>query len=127
MFVGLGWCEPHATVAHNDRRHAVGRRGSEVAVPGGLAVVMGMDIDPPWAHDLAFGIDLSMTRAFDHSHLTDLLPIDGHVGCESCASGPVDDHAVSNHQIMGHSCAPLPRTLVVAAKWMKAGVARIQS
>ena len=45
--VGLGRRETDSAIADHECRHAVPGRRRELGVPGGLAVVVGVDIDPP--------------------------------------------------------------------------------
>ena len=44
--IGRGRCEADAAVAHHHRGHPVPRRRGEVRIPRGLAVVVGVDVDP---------------------------------------------------------------------------------
>ena len=53
--------EADAAVAHHHRRDAVPRRGLHAALPGGLAVVVGVDVDEAGGNDAVPGVDLFRT------------------------------------------------------------------
>ena len=57
--------EPDAAVAHDDRRDAVARRRLEAVVPGGLAVVVGVDVDEAGGDEGPVGVDLAGPDAVD--------------------------------------------------------------
>ena len=94
--------ESHPAVAEQHRRDAVDRRRREVGVPGDLAVVVGVDVDPARRDDQARRVDLAATGT-DRArlpHLGDGLGVDRHVCRPARAARPVDDDASANHEIM---------------------------
>ena len=63
--------EADAAVAHHHRGHAVVDAGREGLVPGGLAVVVGVDVDEARRHPGAAGVDALARRAGDAADLDD--------------------------------------------------------
>ena len=61
--VGAHRGEADAAVAHHDGGDAVPGGGAEDGVPAGLAVVVGVDVDPAGRDDEALGVDLAPARA----------------------------------------------------------------
>ena len=102
--------EPHAAVAHDDGRHAVPTRRRDLGVPGGLAVVMGVDVDPTGRHQLPLGVDLAPGRAVDLAHGADDTAIDRDVADAGGPARTVGDRAAPDDQVV-HRCALLVRFL----------------
>jgi len=50
--------EADAAIAHDDGGDAEARRRPQPLIPSRLAIVMGVDVDPAWRDELAFGVDL---------------------------------------------------------------------
>ena len=110
--IGSGGSEADATVAHHDGGDAVPRRRREERVPGGLTVVVGVDVDPARRHEPAGGVD-------DASRLTDVVAgfcvdpdiddrrdhpvVDGDVGESAGSAGAVDEKSPTDHEIMHRS------------------------
>ena len=123
--VGRGGCEADAAVAHDEGGDAVPRGRGEHLVPGRLAVVVGVDVDPT-GRDEQPGRrrpppDRSRsTRRRRRGHRGDVSVVDGDVADERRCAGPVDDGAVADDQIVhkpplcvaaectGLSCASTP-------------------
>ena len=79
--------EPDAAVAHHHGGDAVPRRRLEAVVPGGLPVVVGVDVDDAGDHERTVGVDLAGSRTIDPSHLDDQTVAHRHVG--RAGVGPV--------------------------------------
>ncbi len=92
--------EADAAVAHDDRRHAVPRRGCELAVPGRLAVIVGVDVHEPGRDQRAVGVDLLCRAGADPTDLGDHAPVDRDVGRERLAPAPVDDRSSPDNQVV---------------------------
>ena len=60
-----------AAIAEHGGGDAMPRRRREIGIPGGLAVVMGVDIDPAGEHQLPLRIDLALARPQTRAHGTD--------------------------------------------------------
>ena len=65
----------------------VPRRRLEAVVPGGLPVVVGVDVDDAGDHERTVGVDLAGSRTIDPSHLDDQTVAHRHVG--RAGFGPV--------------------------------------
>ena len=59
LLAGFDGREADAAVAHHDGRDAVIAGGREVRIPGGLAVVVGVDVDEARRDREAGGVDLA--------------------------------------------------------------------
>jgi len=104
-------CEAHAAVAHHHRGHAVPARGPvpargrELLVPGGLAVVVRVDVDEARRDEGPVGVDLARARAIDPADGSDDTVSDGDVRGAGRRTGAVDDRATADHQVV---CAHRP-------------------
>ena len=54
--------EPHSAVPHHRGGHAMPTGRGQVRVPGGLAVVVGVDVDEARGDHQAVGVDLAVDR-----------------------------------------------------------------
>ena len=98
--VGRDRREPHAAVAHHHGGDAVPARGGEQLVPGGLAVVVGVDVDEARGDERPVGVDLPSGRAVDATDIGDDAVGDGHVGGAEWRAGAVGDGSPADHQIV---------------------------
>ena len=97
--------EADAAIAHDGGGHTVPAGRRKVLVPGGLAVVVGVDIDEAGRNEQALGIDLAMPAAGHLADLGDPAVVDGHVGLARRAAAAVDDRAAANDERMRiHGC-----------------------
>ena len=95
--------EADAAVAHHDGGDAVPARRRELLVPGGLAVVVGVDVDEAGRDERAVGVDLLAAAAVDRPDLGDDAVGDGDVGGAGRRAGAVDDGAPSDDEVVcGH-------------------------
>ena len=105
--VGTGRREADAAVAGDDGRHAVPRAGSEHLVPGGLAVVVGVDVDPARCHERAVGVDRwRRLHPVERANGGDAPVVDRHVRGACGCSRAVDDGSGSNHEVV-HGLPPV--------------------
>ena len=74
--------EADAAVAHDRRRDAVPAEGRQQRVPGGLAVVVGVDVDPAGGDDHARRVDLAPGGAEGLADRDDAVAIDRDVADE---------------------------------------------
>ena len=92
--------EADAAIAHHHGGDAVPARRREFAVPGRLAVIVGMDIDEAGRHQRAGRVDLAPARPGPAAGLGDAPAIDRDIAGEGLASRAVDDRAAANDQIV---------------------------
>jgi hypothetical protein len=92
--------EADAAVAHDDGRHAVPRRGRELAVPGRLAVVVGVNVHEPGCDQRTVGIDLLRRPGAYPPDVGDHAAVDRDVRAERLAPEPVDDCSSSDDQVV---------------------------
>ena len=104
--------EPHAAVAHHGGGDAVPARGGHAGVPGGLAVVVGVDVDETGSDQEPVGIDLLTSGGGHRPDGGDRPAVDRHVGRLGLAAPAVRHHPAPNHQIVCHATPPLCRELV---------------
>ena len=96
--IGVHGRKAHAAVAHHERGHAVPRRGGEDLIPGGLAVVMGVDVDPAWGHQQAVGIDGPLGAGVaQRADFADATLVDCDVTATAGLTAPVHHGATANH------------------------------
>ena len=103
VLVGPGRGEAHAAVAHEQRGDAVGGRWRHVGVPRGLAVVVGVDVDPARCDQHAVGVDGAVGGAHVVTHRHDAPVGDRKVGSARRSARTVDHGAVPDDEI-GHRC-----------------------
>ena len=100
--------EPDAAVARDHRRHAVPARGRHLGIPGDLAVVVGVDVDPARGHKQALRVDLAPGRAVDHPDFGDDGAVDGDVAVAERAARAVGDGAAPDDQVVHRCSSPTP-------------------
>ena len=100
--------EADPAVAHDDGRDAVQRRGFQHRIPGGLTVVMAMDVDESGGDDPAVGLD-DLGAVTDRARCPDrgdAPVVDGDISPLGRGARPVHDRAAADHQIVhGYSSA----------------------
>ncbi len=90
--VGPGRGEPDAAVAGDDGGDPVPAARGQHLVPGGLAVVVGVDVDPARGDQQPVGVDGPGRRlAGGGADAGDRAPVDGDVGGAGRCAGAVDD------------------------------------
>ena len=101
--------EADATIAHDGCGDAVPGGGSHPAVPSGLGVVMGMDVDEAGGHQLALRVDLFRATRRYLADFDNFATSDGDVGFVRCGAGAVDNGAIANDDadFFGHDPVPL--------------------
>ncbi len=110
LAIGAHGGEAHTAVPHHDGGHAVPARRGHVGIPRGLAVVVGVDVDPPRHQDEAVAVDLSTPALGDVAHFGDELAVDGDIGRTSRPPGAVDDRGPPNNEIV-HNGQPTARRI----------------
>src|SRR5205807_710962 len=107
----------------------------QLRVPGGLAVVVGVDVDPPREHEQSAGIDLPVGPIANAADLADAVSVDGHIGRRRSGAGAVDDCPAPDDEVVHgptlspdryrrtQNCLALPLVVKVA----DAGTARVAS
>src|SRR5262249_51493177 len=89
-----------AAVAEHHRGDAVPARGREQRVPHGLAVVVGVHVDPPGRHQETVSVDLAPPGPLLAPDPDDARPRDGYVSGERRLAGAVDDGAAANDDVV---------------------------
>ena len=92
--------EAHAAIAEHDGRGAVPGRRCQDGVPGRLAVIVRVHIDPSGRDDPAVGPDFAPARTGLAADLGDPVAIDGDVALESRRSRAVDDSAAPDDDVV---------------------------
>jgi hypothetical protein len=83
--------EADAAVAHDRGGHAVVARRRHAVRPGGLTVVVGVDVDEAGRHQGARRVDLAPRGAAHAADLDDASPRDRDIGRARSTAGAVDD------------------------------------
>ena len=91
--------EADAAVAHHRGGDAVPAGGRQQRIPGGLAVVVGVDVDEAGGDDHAGARRSRAAPSADLAHLDDAVAVDGDVADEGRFAGAVDDRPAANDQI----------------------------
>src|SRR5947207_50988 len=105
--------EPHPAVAHDDGGDPVPRRGEELFVPRGQAVVVGVDVDEARHDERTVGVDdacATVGGGVDLADLDDASTRDRDVGRAGRCAGSVDDRATADDEVVGRqelSLAPV--------------------
>ena len=92
--------EADAAVAEQDRGDAVPRRRRQFLVPGRLAVVVRVHIDPAGRDQHAVGGDVALRGAGLAADLGDAVAVDRDVAGEGRLAGAVDDGAAADDGIV---------------------------
>ena len=98
--------ETYPAVPDYHRRHTVQRRGGQLCVPGGLAVVVGVDIDKARGDDHALRIELAPSGADIIADGADAAACKGNIGTAAIAARTVDHGALAYYEIM-HEASPV--------------------
>jgi hypothetical protein len=92
--------EADAAVAHHDGGDAVPCRRQQAAVPGGLTVVVAVDVDEARGDEQTVGRHLPVTAALDRSDLGDATGGDGDIRGASRCTGAVDHGAGTDDDVV---------------------------
>ena len=104
VLIGAHRREADAAVAHHGRGDAVVAGRRELRVPGGLAVVVGVDVDEARRHGEAGGVERAFGGAGDLSDGGDPAVLDRDVAAGRRGAGAVDQSSVADHEVVGHRC-----------------------
>ena len=115
--IGLGGGESHPAIAHHERGDAVPRRRGELGVPGDLAVVVRVDIDPTRSDQEAIRFDDPLGTALDGAHFGDAAGIDRHIGGTSRHAGSIDQRPTPDDQFMHGTMVSRQRAARLTACW----------
>ena len=74
-------------------------------IPGGLTVVVRVDVDEPRRDERTVGIDAPSGRPVDLADLDDHTVAHRHVGAARLGAGAVHDGAAGDHQVVAHRSA----------------------
>ena len=92
--------EAHAAVAEDGCGHAVAGRGSEVGVPGGLAVVVRVHVHESGRDQQPAGVDLPAARPDVAADCRDGLAVDCDVGDALRGTGAVYYDAAADDKVV---------------------------
>ena len=95
----------HTAVSEHDRGHAMPGRRREIRVPGGLTVVMRMDIDEARRDQQSARIDFAAPAANIAADRRDEFAVDRYIGNAPRRTRAVDDRAVADDDIV-HAVSP---------------------
>ena len=99
VIFGLAGREADAAVAHHHGGDPMPGGRLHPSVPGGLAVIVGVDIDKPRGHHLSARVDLLGPRSRDPADRGDQPILDRDVRLERRRARSVDDSPAAHHQI----------------------------
>ena len=100
VLIGFGGSEPDAAIPHDDGCDSVPAGGGHVGVPSGLAVVVGVDIDPAWGDEVSVGVDFAFAFLGDIADSGDFAVKDGDIAVEGGLAGAVDDFGVADNEVV---------------------------
>jgi hypothetical protein len=107
--------EADAAIAEQDRRHAVPGRRRQDRVPGCLAVVMGVDIDPAGGDEEPVGGELAPRRPGLAADRGDDPAVDRDIAAEARPPGAVEDGAAADDDVVHRMLLPIARNEHAAA------------
>ena len=91
--------EADAAVAHDGGGHAVPAGGGHDGIPGGLAIVVGVDVHPAGGDDEPVGVDLAPGRALDLANGDDAVALDSDVPDDGRRARSVHDGSAPDDQV----------------------------
>ena len=100
-----GGGEADAAIAHDDGCDAVPAAGGHFRIPGGLAVIMGVDVDEAGGDVKASGVDFGAALCGHLADDGDAVAVDCHIALEGGVAGAVDDGAAADDHIV-HVLSP---------------------
>jgi hypothetical protein len=108
--VRRGRSKADAAVAHDHGGHAVPAGRGHFLVPGGLAIIVRVHIDPARGDDLAGGVDLARGAAVNRADGGDQAVLHRDIAGKARRAGAVDNGAITDDQIIGcHGLSPFAR------------------
>ena len=96
-----------AAIAHDDGGDAVPAGGTHDRIPGDLAVVMRVHIDPTGRDHGAVRRDLPLRRTRVAAHRRDHPAVDRNIARIGIRPRPIDDGGTLDHQIMHRATLPI--------------------
>ena len=111
VVLGLTRGEADAAIAEKHGCHAMPGGRRQHRVPGGLTVIMGVNINPTWRYKQTFRINFALAGANFTTNLNELVAVNGNVAKEALCARSINDRATANDDIM-HALAS---SLVVQA------------
>ena len=97
---GAGGSEADAAVSGDHRGDTVPARGRHLGVPGHLAVVVGVDVDPPRRHEQAACVHHATSPPFDVPDGGDDAALQGDVGLAERPAGAVGNRSPLDDQVV---------------------------
>ena len=100
MVSGPHWRKTHAAVAHNHGADAMVTRWRHAIRPGGLAVVVGVNIHKARRDQCTVGADFLCTTTRHLAYFGNLAVLNRHIGGKGGLAGAIDHRTRPNHQIV---------------------------
>ena len=85
--------KPYTAVTKNSSRDAVPGRWCEVRVPGGLPVIVRVDINKSWGHQKSPGVNFPCCGPFTITDVDNETVLDGNVRPSCGCTRAINDHA----------------------------------
>ena len=92
--------ETDPAVAHHNRRDTVPTGRRKQRIPGRLAIVVGVNVDPTGRDDRTGGVDLARCLAADLAGRRDSTVADRQVTLKRVFTSPVDEGPIADDQIV---------------------------
>ena len=99
--------EADAAVAHDGGGHAVPAGGGHDGIPGGLAIVVGVDVHPAGGDNEPVGVDLAPGRALDLANGNDAVALDSDVPDDGRRARSVHEGSAPDDQVQHVRVSPL--------------------
>ena len=100
--IGGGGGKADTAIAHHDGGDAVPTRRCHPRIPGGLGVVVGVNVDETGCHQAPGGVDLAVGERSAASRFDGRDPafVHDHVAVAGGRASAIDDGAIADHQVM---------------------------
>jgi hypothetical protein len=92
-------CEAYAAIAEHRGGDAVPRGRRDERIPGGLAVIVGMDVDEARRDDQSGRVDSALRQTELRTNGGNPSVLHGHIGYFAGCAGSVDHGAVSDNEV----------------------------
>src|SRR5262249_5258803 len=96
-----------STVSHHHSRDAVPTGWREPRIPGGLPIVMSMNVDPTGCYQKAVSVQDPTGPRGDLTHFTDQPALNGNVSVPSLASRPINNGSAADNEVVHGRALPL--------------------
>ena len=91
--------KPDTAIAHDGGCHPVPGRGRQLARPGDLPVIMGVNVNKARRYQSAIRVDLARALGGHLAHFGNKAVLHRNIAREDVATGPVRNAAAADHKI----------------------------